>query len=207
MTRLPGTAWPCLGGRAAPPPSREQRKRRDPGTEGHSPLSLLPDWPGPGSPICPALSVSLGVPTAAPARRGGAAWCRRWRARAGSPQTDRQTGPDPRVRELPAALGETVCSLGAAGECVGMFRRCWCFNQLKDCFETAGLKMFGKVFTSASRPLRRDTAGRRAGGADGDAHKTSRTSKFSNKGFRSGLAGEVRERAFIWICKVISPDL
>lgn len=133
---------------------------------------MLPNCPTPDNPNCQALSVSLGVPTAAPTRRGGAASCCRWRVQAGARrQTDSQTDcPADPLRSRERALGETVCFLRAS--VFRCFRHCCCLNLLKDCFETVDLKMFSKAVSAyVFRPLRHYMVG----GGNGARNNKSRT--------------------------------
>lgn len=144
-------------------------------------MATLPQLPN-----CPS-PASLGVPTAALTRRGGAASCCRWRVRAGS--ADRQTDTLPRRAGSGAGSSpgrNCLLSQSLGWGCVGgggvsaVFRRCCCFNQLKDGFETVDVTMFGKVFTSASQPLRRHMEVGR--GREDAAEEITHVRNFANTG-------------------------
>lgn len=69
---------------------------------------------------------------------------------------------------------------GCVGGVSAVFRRCCCFNQLKDGFETVDVTMFGKAFTSASQPLRQHME---VGQGRGDAaEEITHVRNFANTG-------------------------
>lgn len=107
-----------------------------------------------------------------------AGWLRR--------QTDRHAAPPCRLRswEQPReklfAFSEPGVGVCRGGGVSAVFRRCCCFNQLKDGFETVDVTMFGKVFTSASQPLRRHMEVGR--GREDAAEEITHVRNFANTG-------------------------